>query len=207
MVWPESAARTLALELAKGAPLRPLFNLRQRRRRADVTQGSRRVAELSLDAVRVTVGRQPVSYFEVEVELKGDGSEADLAALAAELAGAWARGRAARQVRAGARTGRRSYGRCRAAARAGRAPRWKSAPAGADLLARRAQVVLSRASGLPRARSRCAPAFLSVGSASGSANFARNGSAFFTARRAKLPAVRRTNPAPAPRLHSRTSPL
>ena len=150
MVWPESAARTLALELAKGAPLRPLFNLRQRRRRADVTQGGRRVAELSLDAVRVTVGRQPVSYFEVEVELKGDGSEADLAALAAELAGAWglvAEPRA-KFERALALVDAATDGAGLRLVPAERAALEVRA-AGADLLARRAQVVLSRASGLP----------------------------------------------------------
>ena len=150
MVWPESAARTLALELAKGAPLRPLFSLRQRRRRAEVTQGGRRVAELSLDAVRVTVGRQPVSYFELEVELKGDGSEADLAALAAELAGAWGLvpEPRAKFERALALVDASADGAGLRLSPAERAALEVHA-AGADLLARRAQVVLLWASGLP----------------------------------------------------------
>ncbi len=150
MGWPESAARTLALELAKGAPLRPLFTLRQRRRRADVTQGSRRIAELSLDAVRVTVGRKPVSYFELEVELKGDGSEADLAALAAELVGAWGLvpeprskfERALALVETSAEGAGPRLSPAESAALEAHA-------AGADLLARRAQVVLLWAGGLP----------------------------------------------------------
>ncbi len=150
MAWPESAARTLALDLAKGAPLRPLFSLRQRRRRAEVTQGGRRVAELSLDAVRVTVGRQPVSYFELEVELKGDGTEADLAALAAELAGAWGLvpEPRAKFERALALVDASTEGaglRLLPAERAALEVR----AAGADLLARRAQVVLLWAGGLP----------------------------------------------------------
>ena len=148
--WPESAARTLALELAKGAPLRPLFSLRQRRRRAEVTQSGRRVAELSLDAVRVTVGRQPVSYFELEVELKGDGTEADLAALAAALAGTWGLvpEQRAKFERALALVDAATDGTGLRLAPAERAALEVRA-AGADLLARRAQVVLSWASGLP----------------------------------------------------------
>jgi CHAD domain-containing protein/DNA-binding CsgD family transcriptional regulator len=150
--WPESAARTLALNLAKGAPLRPLFSLHQRRRRAEVTQGGRRVAELSLDAVRVTVGHQPVPYFELEVELKGDGTEADLAALAAELAGAWGLvpEPRAKFERALALVDASTEGvglRLSPAERAALELR----AAGADLLARRAQVVLFWASGLSTA--------------------------------------------------------
>ncbi len=61
--WPESDARSLALELTGGAALHLLFTLTQRRRRASVMQGKRRVAELTLDAVRVLIGRKPTSYF------------------------------------------------------------------------------------------------------------------------------------------------
>jgi CHAD domain-containing protein/DNA-directed RNA polymerase specialized sigma24 family protein len=127
-----------------------LFSLRQRRRRAEVTQGGRRVAELSLDAVRVTVGRQPVSYFELEVELKGDGSEADLAALAAELAGAWGlvpepRAKFERALAQVDASGDGAGLRLSTAERAA----LELHAAGADLLARRAQVVLLWASGLP----------------------------------------------------------
>ncbi len=150
MVWPESTARTLALELAKGAPLRPLFSLRQRRRRTDVTQGGRHIAELSLDAVRVTVGRKPVSYFELEVELKGDGVEADLAALAAELAGVWGLvpEPRAKFERALALVDASAEGAGLRLSPAERAALERHA-AGADLLARRAQVVLLWADGLP----------------------------------------------------------
>ena len=148
--WPESAARSLALELAKGAPLRPLFSLRQRRRRADVTQGGRRVAELSLDAVRVTIGRKPVSYFELEVELRGDGTEADLTVLAAELANTWGlvsepRSKFERALALAETSADIAGVRLSPAERATLGVH----AAGADLLARRAHVVLLWADGLP----------------------------------------------------------
>jgi CHAD domain-containing protein len=91
--WPESAARTLALELAAEAPLAPLFDLTQRRARADLYDSERRVAQLSLDYVRtdLTGLRRPARavYYELEVELAADGREADLTAVVAELAGVW----------------------------------------------------------------------------------------------------------------------
>jgi CHAD domain-containing protein len=87
--WPASPARTLALELAGSAGLEPLFELTQTRAKADVLDGERRVAQLSLDAVRAAVGQRPALYYELEVELAPDGTEADLAKIASELATAW----------------------------------------------------------------------------------------------------------------------
>lgn len=83
--WPPSSARDLALALSGGAPLQPLFDLEQHRTRADVADGARRVAELSLDAVRAVIGRRPALYYELEVELKAEGTEEDLARLAQVL--------------------------------------------------------------------------------------------------------------------------
>lgn len=83
--WPASPARELALELAAGAALEPLFDLQQTRQKCDVLDGERRVAELSLDEVRAVVGQRPAFYYEVEVELRPDGTEEDLALLAATL--------------------------------------------------------------------------------------------------------------------------
>lgn len=92
--WPESPARTLALELTAGAPLLPLFDLAQRRARADLLEGERCVAELSLDAVHVDLTglRRPIkpSYYELEIELAPAGHEADLAAIVTELTDKWA---------------------------------------------------------------------------------------------------------------------
>jgi len=91
--WPDSPARELALELAGGAPLEPLFDLTQRRIRKDLLAGERLVAQLSLDFVRVhlTALRRPAAaaYYELEIELTGDGQEADLAAVTAGLSDAW----------------------------------------------------------------------------------------------------------------------
>ncbi len=83
--WPASPARDLALKLSGGAALQSLFDLEQHRTRSDVMDGSRRVAELSLDAVRVVVGRRPALYYELEVELKAEGTETDLARIAQML--------------------------------------------------------------------------------------------------------------------------
>ena len=91
--WPESAARTLALELAGGAELRSLFYLTQRRARGDLLDGDRRVVELSLDRVRLELpgpGRPVRShYYELEAELASTGTDADLAAITDELATVW----------------------------------------------------------------------------------------------------------------------
>ena len=83
----------MALDLAAGALLEPLFGLDQRRARADVFDGERRVAQLSLDHVRLDltgVGRTAGStYYELEVELASAGTDADLASIAADLSTAW----------------------------------------------------------------------------------------------------------------------
>ena len=83
--WPDSPARSLAIALANGAPLEPLFDLHQSRTKADLMQGERRVAEWSLDEVRAAVGLRPAFYYELEAELGPDGTEMDLDAVAAAL--------------------------------------------------------------------------------------------------------------------------
>lgn len=91
--WPAGPARDLALELAGGAPLEPLFDLAQRRIRRELCAGERLIAQLSLDFVRLhlTALRRPAvsAYYELEVELAGAGQEADLAAVVAELSDVW----------------------------------------------------------------------------------------------------------------------
>lgn len=91
--WPAGPARALALQLSQGAMLAPLFDLTQRRIRRDLFDGERLVAQLSLDFVRLNLTglRRPVrsAYYELEVELAGDGSEADLATVVAELSEKW----------------------------------------------------------------------------------------------------------------------
>lgn len=90
--WPESPARKKVLELSQGAPLLAMLELRQHRTTRLVGDETRPLAEISLDVVHIGGHTTPVGervYFEVEVELKNDGSEADLAAIAAELKTAW----------------------------------------------------------------------------------------------------------------------
>lgn len=99
--WPESPARRLALRLSGGHPLRELFSLSQERHLRllydDAPGGVRRVAELSLDVVTPGGPGGPVSadenasrpYYELEIELLGQGNEADLSALTDELRTTW----------------------------------------------------------------------------------------------------------------------
>lgn len=149
--WPESAARTLALELSGAAPLQLLFQLSQQRTRADVMDGARRVAQLSLDAVRAAVGQRPALYYELEVELAPDGSESDLAVVTAALADGWQltpepRSKFARALEALRSRGTAVESLLSAAERA----EVELHAAGPDAeLARRAAVVLGWADGLP----------------------------------------------------------
>ena len=71
------------------ASLLPLFELRQTRTVRGITQGAQRVAELSLDDVRVTAGNREQAYLEMEVELKPHGTEDDLAAIVECLRDEW----------------------------------------------------------------------------------------------------------------------
>jgi inorganic triphosphatase YgiF len=83
--WPAGLARTLAMELSQGQPLRLLFDLRQTRHVRAVTDGDQAVAELSLDEVHAGEN----AYFELEVELTLAGTMDDLRRLADELATHW----------------------------------------------------------------------------------------------------------------------
>ncbi|MEJ5312148.1 MAG: CHAD domain-containing protein [Anaerolineae bacterium] len=81
--WPDSAARQRVLALIDPLMrLQPLLHLEQRRVVRDVLYAQRLVAELSLDTVK-SYGQV---YHELEVELKGAGTEYDLAAILEKLA-------------------------------------------------------------------------------------------------------------------------
>ncbi len=81
--WPDSAARQRVLALMNPLMrLQPLLHLEQRRVVRDVLYAQRLVAELSLDTVK-SYGQV---YHELEVELKGAGTEYDLAAILEKLA-------------------------------------------------------------------------------------------------------------------------
>ena len=87
--WPDGPVRARVLRWAGEAPLQPLFDLRQVRTVRAVNQGERQVADLSLDEVQVAAGDRKQAYFELEVELKPEGSEAELTAIAACLQSEW----------------------------------------------------------------------------------------------------------------------
>jgi inorganic triphosphatase YgiF len=90
--WPESSVRELTLEFSAGQPLHELVSLGQERHLrllcADVPGGVRQVAELSLDVVTPGLPNSH-PYFELEIELLEQGSEADLHLLAQELRQTW----------------------------------------------------------------------------------------------------------------------
>jgi CHAD domain-containing protein len=149
--WPAGPARELALSLTAGRPLQPLLDMEQRRAKAKVMAGPRVIAEWSLDEVRAAVGRRPAFYYELEAELLPDGTEPDLSAIAAELQGKHGlmpepRSKFQRALATLRNRGTEVEGHLSAAERAS----LDALAAGADReLARRGQVVLGWADGLP----------------------------------------------------------
>lgn len=83
--WPEGPVRESLRTLSRGQPLRLLFELRQLRARRQAQQRDRVVALLSLDRVSLSVGSLHTTWLEVEVELTGEGEEAELRRLCAFL--------------------------------------------------------------------------------------------------------------------------
>ena len=84
--WPPSEAREQVLAAGHDRPLTPVAEVRQNRVTRDLARDGRTIAELSLDTLTIVVaqGAQPAQH-EVEAELKGDGTEDDLAAIAGAL--------------------------------------------------------------------------------------------------------------------------
>ena len=76
--WPRGPLRERVESIARGAPLAPLVELRQRRRTRAVFDGVRDVGELSLDEVEVGGAAGGRGWLEVEFELRADGGEDDL---------------------------------------------------------------------------------------------------------------------------------
>lgn len=87
--WPASPARDLALALSHGESLTELFSLSQQRHTRIARAGDRRVAELSLDVVRIHTDDEVETTFELEVELLPAGTLDDLALMAADLRDNW----------------------------------------------------------------------------------------------------------------------
>lgn len=87
--WPPSPVRDQVLGLIGEASLVPLFDLKQARVVRQVSQDERLIAEMSLDGVHLATNGKELSFFELEVELAGQGGESDLSAIVACLQEEW----------------------------------------------------------------------------------------------------------------------
>ena len=87
--WPESPVRDLVMAVTNGAPLRPLFELRQTRVFRRMSQGELLVAQFSLDNVRFVAGERRESQYELEVELAPQGTASDMGAIVTYLQDDW----------------------------------------------------------------------------------------------------------------------
>ena len=87
--WPGSEIRDRLMTIVGDVTLLPLFDQHQTRIVRMMAQGDRTVAEWSLDHVELSIGGKEQTYLEVEVELKEQGTEEDLAAIAACLKNDW----------------------------------------------------------------------------------------------------------------------
>jgi len=77
--WPPGMIRSQVNEMTGGLPLQVLLEIRQRRHQFILTDGSRQIAEISLDRVRVHSGPMRHQSYLLECELRPDGNDQDLA--------------------------------------------------------------------------------------------------------------------------------
>jgi inorganic triphosphatase YgiF len=82
--WPESIRERVA-ELIGEQPLEPIVEVRHDRQAWHVRLAGRLVAELALDEGEIRAGTKAQALHELEVELKGDGTEQELDELARRL--------------------------------------------------------------------------------------------------------------------------
>lgn len=87
--WPAGELRSRVEQLTGGEPLEPMLTLSQVRVARVVRKGRREVAELSLDRVTASAHDGDRDWLECEVEARGRGGDADVAALAAVLREDW----------------------------------------------------------------------------------------------------------------------
>jgi CHAD domain-containing protein len=83
--WPAGPLRAQVLQITGGDPLLPLFELHQARLVRPVRWQGQAIAMLSLDDVHEKAGGVEQAYYELEVELSSQGSEEQLARIAACL--------------------------------------------------------------------------------------------------------------------------
>jgi CHAD domain-containing protein len=87
--WPAGELRDRVEHIAAGRSIEAMLSLEQDRMARTVRRDGREVAELSLDRVTVRAGDEDHVWLETEVETRGDGTDEDLEALAAELRARW----------------------------------------------------------------------------------------------------------------------
>ena len=80
-LWSEGPVKDAVLRMCAGKALRRLCSIRQERLVRELIEGDRRVAVQSLDAVTVGAAGDERSWWEVELELLPEGTEADLAVM------------------------------------------------------------------------------------------------------------------------------
>ena len=81
MGWPASEARDRTLELLGGAPMIPILSIRTMRRHIYVARGGADIAEISLDEGTISAGAREQPFRELEIELLGGATRADLEAI------------------------------------------------------------------------------------------------------------------------------
>jgi inorganic triphosphatase YgiF len=88
--WPPGELRDRVLDLLGGAALEPTLAIHTRRQHIYAARGAARVAELSLDEGDISAGGLGQHFRELEIELLGAGSRADLDELVRLLRGRFA---------------------------------------------------------------------------------------------------------------------
>jgi inorganic triphosphatase YgiF len=86
--WPAGPLRERVLGMAEGAPLKPLFDLHQRRWVRTITAEGRVLVELSLDEVRMERGNRKERFRMLEVELLS-GTEEEFHVILALVGEVW----------------------------------------------------------------------------------------------------------------------
>jgi triphosphatase len=76
--WPASEARDRTLALLGGAPMLPTLSIRTLRRHIYVARGDADIAEISLDEGTISAGGREQPFRELEIELLGQATRADL---------------------------------------------------------------------------------------------------------------------------------
>ncbi len=87
--WVKSPARNLVLQLIGDKELIPLFDFQQTRVYRYIKEGQKKIAQLSLDNVHIVAGNRKQRHFELEVELRSEGTQKALEEIVSVLQNEW----------------------------------------------------------------------------------------------------------------------